>query len=396
MFLAGILKTENFYDKFKEYAENFDYEKIWDESKYNRYTIDTLKYLAITSDLKNYVSAFNIFDKNKINNEKSLIDEFLKILKYEFIIDKSHMYSFDGVRWIKINEKNNLNDIISKKIKNISHVLDLVIVFENYINKIDEIIINNSEYIKINLSKQCLIKNFKEIKDERTHIIGFTNGILDLENLCFRDGVPEDHLTLSCGYDYEEYNKDHELYSFLNNYIESLFSNEKSITDLYDLLSKILVGDNKLSSFNVWELSGGEKIVLLNLLKNTFGGYAKFTQGEFLHELDQIFFGGMKGVRILIIDEIEKCNPSSLKELYDKKNGRELFEDPFPLDSQYTCIMSCKNLPSYMHENQSIKRRTNLLKFDKNYDLNKDVKKVFMWSIYDYYKMKYFQNRIIV
>ena len=51
---------------------------------------------------------------------------------------------------------------------------------------------------------------FEEKLNENRDILGFDNGVYDLKNSCFRDGHPEDYLTFTVGYDYEEYSLDHQ------------------------------------------------------------------------------------------------------------------------------------------------------------------------------------------
>jgi hypothetical protein len=387
IFLAEILLSYDLYDEFKEYSNDFDYKNIWINTKNNGYTINTLKFLALSLNLKKYIKYFNIFNKNKTHNDKSFIDEFIKILKYEFIIGDDN-YKFNGVRWIKIN-KNNLNKIISQRIENISDELNLIINFESYIERLNKLVENNINYIKDELSDKSLIKNFEEIKDERRHIIGFDNGVLDLTNFYFRSGVPEDYLTLSCGYDYENFSKNSKAKKKLNNYIESLFNDKESVTDLYEQLSKILIGDNKICICNVWQ--GNKMSAILDLITNTFGNYAQLKKERCFNKLSPYDFSNMKGVRILMINELTEYNPSVFKQVLGSHiYGKNLRRKEFKFASQFTCIVTCKEIPFDSHDD-SIKRRIRILEFkNSNQELKNsdDIKKIFIWTIFNYYENK--------
>ena len=53
-------------------------------------------------------------------------------------------------------------------------------------------------------------KNFINGLDEKTVLIGFENGVYDFKNKEFRDGIPEDKLTFSTGYNYNmDYSLNH-------------------------------------------------------------------------------------------------------------------------------------------------------------------------------------------
>ena len=51
--------------------------------------------------------------------------------------------------------------------------------------------------------------SFIEKLDSNNNLMGFNNGIYDLRTLKFRDGTPEDMITISVGYDYNP-TKNHE------------------------------------------------------------------------------------------------------------------------------------------------------------------------------------------
>ena len=51
---------------------------------------------------------------------------------------------------------------------------------------------------------------FEEKLDSNKNLIGFNNGVYDLESLRFRAGTPDDYISLTVGYDWEDYTLDHE------------------------------------------------------------------------------------------------------------------------------------------------------------------------------------------
>jgi phage/plasmid-associated DNA primase len=65
-------------------------------------------------------------------------------------------------------------------------------------------------------------QTFEEKLDSIEYLLGFNNGVYDLNNDKFRDGRPDDYITMSTTNDYIEYEEDHE-------YICEIFSIFKQI-----------------------------------------------------------------------------------------------------------------------------------------------------------------------
>ena len=64
---------------------------------------------------------------------------------------------------------------------------------------------------KDNIVKECKElfhdKYFQGKLDTREYLIGFENGVYDLELLQFREGRPEDYISLNTGIEYHEFNE---------------------------------------------------------------------------------------------------------------------------------------------------------------------------------------------
>ena len=237
-----------------------------------------------------------------------------------------------------------------------------------------------------------IIKSFHETdyfeceKDQK-NLIGFNNGILDLENLMeFREGFPEDLVTLSCKYDFKTYDK--ECVEKLENYLESIFDKDK-IKVFYEQISKMLLGNKEI---NVWISSGGNgKTTLLKLLKLSFGDYFKPKSKSFVGKNNKSNYGDCEGVKIIGIEEVQEVDVATLKYIHGgdfltfKNHGHN-----FTIKSLFSSIITCNVIPTNMDmEDESIKRRINILEFKKTFTSSdkipvEEFKEMFVWLIFNH------------
>lgn len=115
---------------------------------------------------------------------------------------------------------------------------------------------------------------FLEQLDTNTKLFGCENGVLDLENGVFREGRPEDNLSISCGQYYKEYKEnDKEVQNFMLA-MRKIFPNENIFNFAFDVVSQCLEGGNihKLIILAIGKSDGG-KSAFFELILKTFGQY---------------------------------------------------------------------------------------------------------------------------
>ena len=278
-FLAGLLKSGDYKKEFIDYTGKAD---LWNKTEKNGYTLNTLKYMAIQDNLLGYIIEFSIFKEHKKYDKINKIYDIVELIKYEIYVKLSEndnferdslagCYAFDGTKWNVI-----LNCEITDKIKKILDKLNIKI--EN----IDKLLDDNMQIIKLLIFNANNKVIFDNIRDNRKELILFENGVYDLENLVFRDGLPEDFITLSCGYDYNPELNEQTVYE-LNQYLDSLFTKEHKLY-FYNKLANILTGKEK--ELNIWQGDGRTgKSTLINIIKKSFGDYATFIDSSVFIEL---------------------------------------------------------------------------------------------------------------
>lgn len=195
-------------------------------------------------------------------------------------------YVFRNHRWSERDAENSLRRFISRELHD-----KYKTVKEYYCKKINEGH-NKAKILRIsrimdslettNMKKNIIAEaydvfieyetDFEEKLDKDAYLLGFDNGIYDLRNKEFRDGKPEDYITLSCGYELkpptdETKNKIFEM-------LRGIFPDESDRDYFMKYVSSALLGVNTTELFTIMTGTGANgKSLLMELLMKTFGGY---------------------------------------------------------------------------------------------------------------------------
>jgi|SaaInlV_165m_DNA_2_1040747.scaffolds.fasta_scaffold04887_3 P4 family phage/plasmid primase-like protien len=223
-------------------------------------------------------------------------------------------------------------------------------------------------------------KQFLESMDANPYLIGFDNGVYDLQADEFRDGRSEDYITFSTGYDYIDFGpiegpeieeEIREIYEFF----EQVFP-QKSVREyILLLLSSFLGGTTRDEKFHIWTGIGSNgKSKMLELIEFALGDYAcKLSntvltrkQGNSSNASPDI--EQTKGKRLASIQETEQddmVNVGRMKELSggDKIYARGLFKDPIQFKPQFKMILLCNELPKINADDNGTWRRIRVVQF---------------------------------
>lgn len=103
---------------------------------------------------------------------------------------------------------------------------------------------------------EYLISDFEKKLDANMKLIGFENGIYDLETGKFREGTPDDYVMFSTGYNYKEYNGDEQVFADIEQYFCQIQTNSKIREYLMKTCAGYLDGQNRDQKFQIWTGSG--------------------------------------------------------------------------------------------------------------------------------------------
>jgi len=236
-------------------------------------------------------------------------------------------------------------------------------------------------------------KTFIEKLNDKKNLIGFDNGIYDLNKSIFRSGLPSDYVSLTTGYslpvdvknlpvDLEEIT---DLVSSMDDYDELNDALEDFLTKVFPInsvreytlrfLASCLSGEIREEKFYFWTGSGGNgKSKLVELIDFVLGDYSKSMDVAFLTtkrgssssaspELENI-----KNARFVYMSEPEKTDliyVGKLKQMTggDKMTTRALFKGTTQFKPQFKITLMCNDLPQLGGNDGGIWRRIEVVKY---------------------------------
>ena len=333
--------------------------------------IGTIHYLAKNFNETAYYAVFNKVE-NLIYNMFSKTDRSMAELIKHIIGDKcvyvsmtkgSRWYYFQNHKWNQESEGLSIRNEFSTTLVNIltdcmnkSKNLELLSDYRRAIDSLENVKTKNNFLIE---SKEIfqVDKSFIEKLDDNPNLIGFKNGVYDLEKHVFRDGKPSDMISLSTGYDYTE-NVNNDIQLKIMNFIGSIVKNNETADFLLKMFSYV-VGRKYLEYvlFLIGDQGRNGKSKLLQLLRNTLGDYSyspnisTFTttvKSSSNATPDKV---KCKGMRSVISTEPEESDDKEsqlkvgqIKEWSgnDPITGRDLFESPITFNPHFLIIL-CMN-----------------------------------------------------
>lgn len=233
---------------------------------------------------------------------------------------------------------------------------------------------------KANIVKECQEvfhvsqKEFYDMLDENKGLLGFTNGVFDMDEGCFRDGLPDDMITLSTNLEFSlkdnvEYEK------LINNFMWSMFEDDEMVQFMWDTLGYSAHGDKFLEFLCFWTGNGANgKTCFAKLIKNAYGDYyyephvSVFTTKKTSSSAANPELAKTKGKRFVLASEPEESDRFQIGALKnwsgnDRLQARELFKNPIEFDPQFLIGIMMNNLARLSDFDGGITRRLRIVHF---------------------------------
>jgi P4 family phage/plasmid primase-like protien len=218
-------------------------------------------------------------------------------------------------------------------------------------------------------------ERFEEQLDSKRHLVGFDNGVYDLDESEFRPGHPEDMISFSTNIDYVPYDPMHLCSLQIQDFLGKVFVNEQVRTYVLHVLSSFLHGSIKQERFHIWTGSGSNgKSCCVDLFEKAFGDYcckfpvALLTQRRVAANAATSELARAKGKRFACLQEPsedEKLNIGYMKELTggDKIFARLIYKEPIEFKPQFKMILTCNHLPKVPSDDGGTWRRIRVVEF---------------------------------
>ena len=200
-------------------------------------------------------------------------------------------YHHNGVVWVPDNDlkTSRVHNYITRIQKAVSRAIDNLTVNplngEETANIKKELIRNNKKLRGNAFQKACVESSLKVFVDDNfrknlnllnKHLIAFLNGVYDLDTGEFREGRPEDYISLTTEYNFSP-NEIPEIQLEIRNVFRDIFSTELEYQYFISCISLFLHGDRGRTNNNLlWlygEAGSNGKSTVVALISLMFGGY---------------------------------------------------------------------------------------------------------------------------
>jgi phage/plasmid-associated DNA primase len=256
------------------------------------------------------------------------------------------------------------------------------------IKAMNKIILNlkHSGY-KNNVMRECTEvfydKTFSEKLNLDRMLVAFDNGVYDLSNNTFRDGLPEDYISIKMPVKYRKFHRTDEKVKQVEMFFEQVFPDPTVKKYFLDVYSEIFEGGNSRKVVVVWTGNGDNgKSITQKLLELMLGRLSiKFSTtllsgkkqqtGSATPELAR----AKPPVRLAVMDEPnhdEKLNCGLMKQLSggDSFSARDLFEKGSQMQDHtpyFTLTILCNGLPALRHPDKATWNRIKVIPFESTF-----------------------------
>jgi P4 family phage/plasmid primase-like protien len=390
-------------------------ERIWRSMKSlstgNMLTLRSLAYWAKQDDPKQFEAfkkeEFKILMKNSLNgNIYSLAKNVYAKYSDRYVcssIKSNIWWEFRNHRWNRVEEAYTMKILLSeefaneynKEIAEVSIRATQVQGFEKEEllqrrTKIDKIVENlmNTRF-KETLVKECASlfydKDFEQKLDSNIHLIGCENGVYDLQAGSFREGRPDDYITLSTKNEYHKWNEKNPYNKQILSFFSQVLPNENVRKYFLNALCTCLSGTTKEEKLYIMTGAGSNgKSLTMDLSYFALGDYymscpiSMMTNKRGKSNETSPEKVRMKGRRCGVFQETddgEKLNVGIMKEFTggDKVLVRDLFkgsQEMIEFKPQMKYFLTCNQLPEVPSTDDGTWRRLRVIAFTSKFTSN--------------------------
>ena len=238
-----------------------------------------------------------------------------------------------------------------------------------------------------NVMNQCGLtfrdEKFEEKLDQNKYLIAFNNGVYDLKNNYFRNGRPEDYISMCTNCDYIPYDETNTKIKEVFDFFNKIQKNDEMREYLLIKLSTFLEGVQRDQKFEIWTGTGANgKGRILKLIIDALGDYActipitLLTKPRSDSNSASPALATTKGKRCCVFQEPEnddKIYVGHMKNITggDKLMARSLYSDPVEFYHVINCLKYHQQMEEHGEELELFHLKLSLLIIQQNQTMNK-------------------------
>jgi P4 family phage/plasmid primase-like protien len=414
---ACLLQTwKEFSAKCPEKYKEHECELLWSKMKPETKRIATLHYMAQQDSPKEYI-LFRQTVIDKVCEEMTTVTHTdianLLVQKNKFVykcgsISKNIWYEFRDHRWRRIDCAHTLylriaddviHDLIKQRKTYATQMADVegsdaTALFQK-IQKMDKNILAVKDVnFKNNVIKDCAKQfydpDFMSRLDENIYLLGFENGVWDMEADIFRQGYPDDYISMSTKINCYEYDHNDQAMIDLKDFLNKIQPDPEMYTCLMRILGYCLSGSVSEENMYVFTGTGANgKSKLMELLGKTMGDYLKAMDilvltGKRTNASNAtpeiVDKKGARGCHMNEPSQGDKINTGFMKLINggDELTGRALYGDTVYFKPQFKPFLLCNHLPEIESDDDGTWRRIRVISFESKFlipDVYNKIKK---------------------
>jgi P4 family phage/plasmid primase-like protien len=306
---------------------------------------------------------------------------------------KNHRWELDKSNSLRKSISTDMYSIYKRKLDKLSSesmAMDLseprLIPLKKRINKIQNVM----NRMKTTSDKNNIMKEAIEIfhdpeflknMDSNRWLICFKNGVVDLNEKIFRNGLPTDYITKSTNINYEPFdeNCDQSIVGEITTFMEELFPDPSLNNYMWDHLSSVLIGINQNQTFHIYHGRGSNgKSMLTDLMFMTMGEYAGSVPVSIITDKRPAIGGTsseimqLKGIRYAVMAEPkkgDKINEGIMKQLTGDASisARSLYQESETFAIQFHLVVCTNTLFEVTSHDDGTWRRIRVCDFESKF-----------------------------
>jgi phage/plasmid-associated DNA primase len=256
--------------------------KVWNEAKNSGLTIASLYWWAKSDNPEAFVEILrermkDLLLKAGSGTHTDVANVIYEMYKYQYKcigIKNKVWYEFQGSLWVMIEEGytllNKMSTEVMAQFMKLHQLLmheadlydrekrDIIIEQGKRIQKLYDKLLNVS--FKDQVLKECsrmfYDTKFEEKLNSNLFLLGFDNGVYDLQHRCFREGSPDDYISKTVGYNYTEYTFDSPEVKEVEEFFDKVQTEEDMRNFILTSVASFLDGSLEAQQFYIWTGSG--------------------------------------------------------------------------------------------------------------------------------------------